>query len=75
MLFPEDKGHRQLRYKYSSFGNTTDKIKKLPVLECELIIGDKRLVEYFTDDEIGESVFEWVDASTGKEYEYIDDNG
>ena len=74
MLWPDDKGHRQLKYKYSAFGNTTDKIKKLPVLECELIIGNKRLVEYFTDDEVGESVFEWVDASTGKEYTYIDNN-
>lgn len=74
MLWPDDKGHRQLKYKYSAFGNTTDKIKKLPVLECELIIGNKRLVEYFTDDEVGKSVFEWVDASTGKEYRYIDNN-
>lgn len=74
MLWPDDKGHKELRYKYSAIGDSTDKIKKLPVLECELIIGNKRLVEYFTDDEVGDSVFEWVDAETGKEYTYIDDN-
>lgn len=74
MLWPDDKGHKELKYKYSAIGDSTDKIKKLPVLECELIIGNKRLVEYFTDDEVGDSVFEWVDAETGKEYTYIDDN-
>lgn len=73
MLWPEDKGHRQLKYKWSGFGDSVDRIKKLPILECELIIGDKRLVEYDMDEN-GNSTFEWVDVDTGKEIRYIDEN-
>lgn len=67
-MWPEDKGIKELQYKYSAMGsgnnNIQDRIKKLSILQCELIIGDKRLVEYDMD-ELGNSKFAWVDVSSG----------
>ena len=49
---------RGYEYNYSEFKDDNDRFSKVPVLECELIIGDKRLVE--TDiDEYGNSTFQW----------------
>jgi len=48
-MWTEDKGLKQLNYKYSSIEHNTDTISKLPILECELIIGNKRLVEHDMD--------------------------
>lgn len=53
---------RGLQFNYCKYGDSNygkvDKFKKLPVLQCELIIGDKRLVEYnITED--GNSEFGW----------------
>lgn len=76
-MWPEDKGAKELNYKFSSNNNTNDKIKKLPILQCELIIGNKRLVEYDMDKE-GHSKFSWVDVDSGipqnvgTEFEYIE---
>ena len=78
MLWPEDKGKKQLNYKFSATGNGNDnqrdKIWKLPILECELIIGNKRLVEYDMD-EWGHSKFKWVDINEGVDQSYTDENG
>lgn len=50
---------RGYTYNYSQSWDGQDRYSKVPVLECELIIGDKRLIE--TDiDEYGNSTFEWV---------------
>lgn len=52
---------KQLKYEYSehNYSQNADLISKLSVLECELIIGNKRLIE--TDvDQWGNSVFQWV---------------
>ena len=73
-MWTEDKGLKQLNYKYSSIGHNTDTISKLPILECELIIGNKRLVEHDMD-QYGNSLFSWVDVSSGILQTYIDDNG
>ena len=73
-MWTEDKGLKQLNYKYSSTGQSTDTISKLPILECELIIGNKRLVEHDMD-QYGNSVFSWVDVSSGVPQTYLDDNG
>ena len=60
----EDKANHLYQYNYTrmvglSAADATDKFKKLPILECELIIGNKRLVE--TDmDMYGNSTFRWV---------------
>jgi hypothetical protein len=77
-MWPNDKGKKQLNYKYSATGNGNDnqrdRISKLPILECELIIGNKRLVEYDMD-EWGHSQFAWVDVNSGVPQTYTDENG
>lgn len=62
------------KYNYSAVGDGTDKIAKLPILECELIIGNKRLVEYDMD-EFGNSKFKWTDLDSGVYESYVDENG
>ena len=62
------------KYNYSAVGDGTDKIAKLPILECELIIGNKRLVEYDMD-EFGNSKFKWTDIESGVYESYVDENG
>ena len=48
----------QYNYTYEDRGSV-DRYSKLPILECELTIGNKRLIE--TDiDEYGNSTFQWV---------------
>lgn len=55
----KDKSCHGYEYNYSATGNSNDLYSKVPVLECELIIGNKRLIE--TDiDEYGNSTFQWV---------------
>lgn len=54
----KDKAAKGYQYNYTYNGESTDKYSKLPLLECELIIGNKRLVET-NIDEYGNSTFEW----------------
>lgn len=56
----KDKSAAGYEYNYSAAGDGTDKFSKLPILECELIIGNKRLIET-NIDEYGNSTFEWVE--------------
>ena len=66
----KDVGTKELPYKYSEYEywHRTDQISKLCLLECELIIGNKRLIE--TDiDEWGNSTFQWV--TLGQEPTYV----
>jgi hypothetical protein len=55
-----DKSAKGYEYKYSAEGQTGDLYAKLPILECELIIGNKRLVEE-NIDEYGNSTFAWYE--------------
>lgn len=48
----------ELRYSYSSIGDETDLIKKIPLIQCTLKIGDKYCCE--TYDENGDATFEWL---------------
>lgn len=50
-------GPQQYEFKYSAVGDGTDKISKIAVLACMLIIGDKCVVETGTDGKITD--FEW----------------
>lgn len=50
-------GPQQYEFKYSAVGDGTDKISKIAVLACMLIIGDKCVVETGTDGKISD--FEW----------------
>lgn len=54
-----DKANHELQYNYTANGDSTDMFKKLPILECELIIGNKRLVETNIDT-YGNSTYKWV---------------
>lgn len=70
----KDKSAHGYEYNYSGEGDGTDKFSKLPILECELIIGDKRVVE-INMDEYGNSQFVWVDKNSGVTQTYIDESG
>lgn len=70
---PQDKdNHEGYKYNYSSWDDATDKISKLPVLECELIIGNKRAVEYDIDAKTGIGKWAWVDATSGVPQTYVE---
>ncbi len=56
----KDKANHLFQYQYSKNDkNGPDLVNKLPILECELIIGNKRLIET-NIDQWGHSTFEWV---------------
>ena len=55
----KDKSAHGYEFNYSTIGDGTDIFSKLPILECELIIGNKRLIESDID-EFGNSTFQWV---------------
>jgi hypothetical protein len=56
----KDKSAHGYKYEYSAVGDGSDRFSKLPILECELIIGNKRLVET-NIDEAGNSTFQWYE--------------
>ncbi len=50
------KGPEQYEFKYSAIGDSSDKISKVSVLACMLIIGDKCIVEKTSDNDLGTGV-------------------
>lgn len=68
----KDKANHIYKYNYTAAWDGTDKYKKLPILECELIIGNKRLIEKDIDI-YGNSTFEWVEL--GNEPTVNDEDG
>ena len=68
----KDRANHQFKYNYTAAWDGTDKYKKLPILECELIIGNKRLIEKDIDI-YGNSTFEWV--TIGNEPTVNDEDG
>lgn len=68
----KDKANHIFKYNYTAAWDGSDKYKKLPILECELIIGNKRLIEK-NIDEYGNSTFEWV--TIGSEPTINDEDG
>lgn len=46
----KDKANSLYEYNYSAAWNNNDTISNLDILECELIIGNKRLVQYYDGD-------------------------
>lgn len=63
LIYPfvnEDK-QKSLAYNYSDKGDKTDKFDKVPVLECELRIGDSYLEEYETGDK-QKTAYRWTKA-------------
>jgi len=41
----ESDRYKEYQYNYSSDGSTSDTYNKIPILECQMKIGDKYLVE------------------------------
>lgn len=72
MPWTKDKANHLYKYNYTAAWDGTDKYKKLPILECELIIGNKRLIEKDIDI-YGNSTFEWV--TIGNEPTVNDEDG
>lgn len=70
----KDKSAHGYKFNYSAKGDGTDKFSKIPVLECELIIGNKRLIEK-NIDEYGNSTFEWVVVGQEPYESYVDTDG
>lgn len=61
-LSATDKDYKGEFFKYNLTASNLrdgDKIAKIPLIACELIIGDKRLIEYDMD-QYGNSKFKWV---------------
>lgn len=53
---------RNYKYNYSTTtdgNNSIDRYKKLPMIECEMTVGNKRLIET-NIDQYGNSTFQWV---------------
>lgn len=59
--YNSDFSPEELKYNYSSVGNSDDKLLKLPVIACKLKIGDKYCVEDFLSD--GSSRYRWLTES------------
>lgn len=51
-------GPEEYEFKYSGVGDSTDKIKKVAVLACMLVIGDKCVVETGTDGQTTDFVWQ-----------------
>ena len=68
----KDKANHIFQYNYTAAWDGTDKYSKLPILECELIIGNKRLIET-NIDQYGNSTFKWV--TIGEEPTITDEDG
>ena len=67
---PTDVKSTGFTYKYSDFGDETDKIDKLSILECEMKIGDKYLVELSNGD--GQKpTYRWLTYEECPEYSGI----
>lgn len=59
--FLDNKENEMLKYEYTSYSNdATDIISKLPILACQLKVGDKYCVERLDLGEEGQGVFEWM---------------
>ena len=72
----KDVGTKELAYNYSEYEywQRTDLVSKLPILECELIVGNKRLIET-NMDEWGNSTFQWVTLGEEPTFDWTDDHG
>ena len=58
--FLDNKENEMLKYSWTSYGDETDKISKLPILACQLKVGDKYCVERIDEGNDGQGKFEWM---------------
>lgn len=73
-------GDYDYKYEYTREGNNNDEYYKLPLLECELIIGNKRLIEYSWGRKLGDPAtvkpeYRWVTVGEEPYVYYKDMNG
>ena len=54
--------NQRFEYKYDRPGDSTDRISKLPVIACELKVGDKYCVERLDQGQNGQGKFQWMTA-------------
>ena len=57
--YVQERSPWKYKYNYTSSGDRTDKYMKLPILECEMTVGNKRLIET-NIDQYGKSTFKWI---------------
>lgn len=57
--YVQERSPWKYKYNYTSSGDRSDKYMKLPILECEMTVGNKRLIET-NIDKYGKSTFKWV---------------
>ena len=55
--------NKYLQYNYSSYRNNTDTIDNLPILTCELKVGDKYCCEDFNYKKKGTKQYQWLTAA------------
>jgi hypothetical protein len=62
--FLDNKENEMLKYTYTSYsgysGNEEDVVSKLPILACQLKVGDKWCVERLDRGKAGQGVFQWM---------------
>lgn len=61
--YQDIKDYYKFQYNYSSDGSTSDTYDKIPVLECQMKIGDKYLVEYSYNLNGGKPRYAWLRES------------
>lgn len=73
----DNDGTKQYKYEYSYKGNSEDQYYKLPLIECELIIGNKRLIETSWGKVPQETLptYQWVTIGEEPWLSYVDDTG
>lgn len=58
--FIDNSKNQRFEYKYDRPGDSIDRISKLPILACELKVGDKYCVERLDQGETGVGKFQWM---------------
>ena len=61
--FLDNSKNQRFEYKYDSPGSSVDTISKLPILACELKVGDKYCVELLNEGQDGVGKFVWLTES------------
>lgn len=58
--FLDNSANKTFKYEYSAAGESLDKISKMPIICCQLKVGDKYCVERLDLGESGANNFEWM---------------
>lgn len=66
----EDVMSKKFKYNYNAEGTNTDKIKYLPIICCEMTVGNKRLVQTNIDDSRSSNNYKWVTDTAANRVQY-----